>query len=204
MTDTLAHVAATFGVPIPCGPGPVAIPAGRSDLPRLFNSAALFKGAEIGVWQGQYAEKLCQAMPRLDLLAVDPWEVYPEYREQKNDVGRMEDAYKQAKARLAPYPNAWICRKPSEEAADLVPYKSLDFVYIDANHRRPFIDRDLVAWSRRVRPGGVVAGHDYREHDDKPWIEVRAAVDEFTTRHDIRPWFLLTGDKSPSFFWVQS
>lgn len=197
----LALVAEIFGAPIDA-PGPVSIPASRNDLAQLFSAASLFKGAEIGVWQGRFSEKICRAMPRLDLLCVDPWAASEDYKEQKNDQARLEAAYQETRTRLAPF-KATICRARSSDAADLVPYKSLDWVYIDANHRRPYIDQDLVAWSRRVRPGGIVAGHDYRPQADKPWIEVKPAVDAFTQRHDIRPWFLLIGDKSPSFFWVQ-
>lgn len=204
MSPTLDVVCRLFGVSL-TGPFPVHIPLSRSKLTRIFNEAALFKGAEIGVWQGEFAASLCHLMPRLDLLCVDPWACYAEYQEQKNDQARLEEAYQQALQRLRPYRHVTIARKTSLEAAKDVPYQSLDWVYIDANHRRPFIDQDLVAWSRRVRPGGIVAGHDYREHykKPKPFIEVKAAVDAYVARHDIRPWFILSGDKSPSFFWVQ-
>jgi hypothetical protein len=38
---------------------------------------------------------------------------------------------------------------------------SLDFVYIDGNHRFEQVVADLAAWAPKVRPGGIVAGHDY-------------------------------------------
>jgi hypothetical protein len=36
-----------------------------------------------------------------------------------------------------------------------------DFVYIDADHTESAVYTDLCAWWSKVRPGGVLAGHDY-------------------------------------------
>jgi uncharacterized protein related to proFAR isomerase len=38
-----------------------------------------------------------------------------------------------------------------------------DFVYIDADHTESAVYADLLAWYSKVRPGGVLAGHDYCE-----------------------------------------
>lgn len=39
--------------------------------------------------------------------------------------------------------------------------KSLDFVYIDGNHTLPYIINDIIEWSKKVRMGGIISGHDY-------------------------------------------
>ena len=38
---------------------------------------------------------------------------------------------------------------------------SLDFVFLDAAHDYDGIKREIEAWLPRVRPGGVIAGHDH-------------------------------------------
>jgi predicted O-methyltransferase YrrM len=38
--------------------------------------------------------------------------------------------------------------------------KSLQFVFIDGDHRYDGVIRDLEAWIPKVRPGGFIAGHD--------------------------------------------
>ena len=38
--------------------------------------------------------------------------------------------------------------------------KSLDFVFIDADHRYPAVIKDLAAWVPKLKPGGVLCGHD--------------------------------------------
>jgi predicted O-methyltransferase YrrM len=201
MTDTVSFVEYAFGVK--ARPGVVEIPcAGRSGLQRLLMSMGARRGAEIGVWKGEHAAQLCAGVPGLHLLAVDPWRVQPGYREKKNNAALLDAAYTEATARLAEH-DCRVFRGTSQEGARIVPDRSLDFVYIDANHLATHVRRDLDAWSPKVRPGGIVAGHDYVDQaKSTAFIEVKAAVDQFVREQRIETVFVLTGDKLPSFFWV--
>lgn len=51
----------------------------------------------------------------------------------------------------------------SAKAADNYANESVDFVFIDADHTAAAVARDLRAWWPKVRPGGVLAGHDLDE-----------------------------------------
>jgi predicted O-methyltransferase YrrM len=48
----------------------------------------------------------------------------------------------------------------SWEMADKVEDGSLDFVFIDADHEYESVIRDIKAWAPKVKPGGLVSGHD--------------------------------------------
>ena len=39
--------------------------------------------------------------------------------------------------------------------------KPIDFLYIDASHDYEGVKQDIENWSPHVRPGGIIAGHDY-------------------------------------------
>ena len=39
--------------------------------------------------------------------------------------------------------------------------QSCDFVFIDADHSKEAVLADIRAWLPKVRPGGIIAGHDY-------------------------------------------
>lgn len=174
----------------------------RQHLAQLFASLGYQHGAEIGVWTGEFAEELCRSVPGLRLLCVDPWREYKTYNERKNNQGRLDAAYIEASARLKPY-SATLMRMTSLEAAARVPDGSLDFAYIDANHQEPFISQDLAAWLPKVRPGGILAGHDYHANPKKPFLQqVKPAVDAFTQAHQIAPWYVLAAEKAPSYFWI--
>jgi len=195
------RVSTFFGVPVEGSP--VVIQRHRGALPLLFAGLGYRRGAEIGVWEGSYSEVICTHMPGVELTCVDPWAPYSEYREKKNDPLWLDAAYQKTVARLKPY-GCRIWRMTSAAAAVRVPDRSLDFVYIDGNHGRAFVDEDLAVWAPKIRPGGILSGHDYVSSARKPWIEVKAAVDDFVESHGIAPWYVLTGDKSASWFWVVS
>lgn len=174
----------------------------RRQFPALFRLLGFRAGAEIGVWQGSYAETICQGLPGVRLRCVDPWQQSPSFNGKKNDQARLDAAYAEARTRLAKY-DCVLDRRASVDAARDVRDGSMDFVYIDANHAHAFVLQDLDAWCPKVRPGGIVSGHDYGTRVKHETIEVKQAVDEFTARHQIAPIFICTGDKSPSFLWVK-
>jgi len=131
----------------------------RFELAEHFKELGFEKGAEIGVFAGYYSEILCKTIPNLELIAVDPWEIYQGYRDRKF-VSSMEIAEAKAREVLAPY-NVKILKKFSDQAADDVADGSLDFVYIDGNHRYEFVKDDIRAWTPKVREGGIVSGDDF-------------------------------------------
>ena len=161
-------------------------------------------GTEIGVQAGKYSEVLCRAIPRLLLNAVDP------YESDKNDeVAVSESQYARhevtARARLKEFNHqVYFFIEPSLEAVRGISDHSLDFVYIDGNHTFDYVMQDLIEWSKRVRSGGIVAGHDYLEWNQTDAPEkaggVVAAVQAYTKAHAIEPWFL-TDEPYPSYFW---
>lgn len=71
---------------------------------------------------------------------------------------------------------------PSLTAAALFPDNSLDFVFIDAQHTEEAVTADIQAWLRAVKPGHLIAGHDYDSH----WRGVVLAVQKTLPGHE--PW----------------
>lgn len=192
---------------VPSGPPYVLTTMSRTHLPKLCMAMGFTKGAEIGVWRGAYAATFCQDSPNMHMLCVDPWESYPAWVDTKNAMppaearAFMAQSYRDAVHKLRGL-NATIVRKFSKDAADDVPDGSLDFVYIDGNHVLEAVTEDLTLWAPKVRSGGVVAGHDYRRFENKPFVHVVDAVNAYTEAHAIDPWFVLAGDRTPSFAWV--
>jgi len=138
---------------------PFEIPdASRDNLPQFFVEIGYKVGAEIGVYKGEFSEKLCQA--GLKLYAVDPWRIYKGFDNPRGQK-RLDFQYDHTKRVLAPYPSCTIIRKTSMEAVEDFKDDSLDFVYIDANHEFRYIAEDLAEWTKKVKKGGIVSGHDY-------------------------------------------
>lgn len=169
-----------------------------TDFPKMLAERGLTYGAEIGVEQGLYSKALLKGVPGLHLLCVDAWQAYRGYRDHVSQE-KLDGFYAYTQTRLKPY-RASIIRKFSVDAAKDIPDGSLDFVYIDGNHGYQHVLADLASWEPKVRSGGVVAGHDYGRSSVG---QVKEAVDQWVAEHGITEWYLLVGDKSPSWMWVK-
>jgi cephalosporin hydroxylase len=74
-----------------------------------------------------------------------------------------------------------VIRTTSERAARIFLAGELDFVFVDGDHTYESVSRDLDAWRGKVRPGGILAGHDYAAR----WPGVVQAVNAIFPRRDI-------------------
>ena len=169
----------------------------RERLAMLFGELGFKRGAEVGVAEGIFSKVLCLHIPNIELFAVDLWDKYyhTDGHPIKN-IDMQESSLRLAHEKLDPY-NVTFIRKPSVEAAKDIPDLSLDFVYIDADHSFDFVMQDLIVWSRKVRPGGIVSGHDYYRFRGAGVVN---AVDAYTTAHMI-PEFFLDDQREITFFW---
>ncbi len=72
----------------------------------------------------------------------------------------------------------------SVKAAERFEDKSIDLVFVDADHSARAVFADLTAWVPKVKPGGVISGHDYgsRNHPG-----VKPAVDFFFALEPANP-----------------
>jgi len=188
---------------------PVEIPdSTRDGLPKLFVDLGFKIGAEIGVWKGEYSELFCKAS--LIHYAIDPWVSYKGYSVAGGNT--LSTQYERAKKLLEPYKNCTIIKKTSMDALADFKDESLDYVYIDGNHGFRYIAEDLVEWSKKVKKGGVISGHDYVYFPESTDSYVRYMVDTYTQAFDIHNWFVLgrkdeiegeKRDKWRSFMWFK-
>ncbi len=183
---------------------PVRLVFKRYDLAGLFHELGFKRGAEIGVYKGEYSEVLCMRNPDLKLYSIDPWTVYKskEIEPFADNQEKLTEFYKEAKKRLAPY-NCEIIKKTSMEAIRDFRPNSLDFVYIDANHDYKHLSNDLAGWARRVRRGGIVSGHDYGhfKHRDRN-LGTKKAIDEYVQKHNL-DLFLVNRNYQTTWFFVK-
>lgn len=169
----------------------------REDLPEFFKSLGFKKGVELGVSWGQNIVDYCKA--GLEIDGIDPWQDSRDniYRKIVSIQGgrTINDVYEIAKNRTKDYPNCRLIKKLSLDALDDYPDNSLDFIYIDANHFFGYIAMDLMQWSKKVRKGGIIAGHDYYSTEGVRQVRhVGNIVDAFVKGYDI-PNFWVLGAK---------
>ncbi len=147
---------------------------------------------EVGTFLGKsaayMAEQIRKSGKRLNFTCVDNWDpiAYKNWQEGvKNDppnpwpCPELDGMELQAAF--------WHCMKQvgnefqmiaahsSVKVASWIDDRSLSFAFIDANHLYDGIGADIAAWRNKVRPGGLLGGHDY---DVALWPDVKRAVDE--------------------------
>lgn len=170
---------------------------GSKDLAKLFAELGFTKGAEIGTDEGIYAEYLLNTIPGLLLYCIDPWDEYayeengqPEsFERQKYFENRMKRAEERIKGK------AHILRETSEEALDEFEDNSLDFVYIDGNHDFVNVAFDIHNWLKKVRVGGILAGHDYVRYPTRKQNHVKRVVQAYFPSYALLPVFAVMQDK---------
>lgn len=109
---------------------------------------------EVGSYRGRSAAAWYQGIEgRGELYCVDPWNTeYPEGRPADYEI------FKEQMAMMGYEPI--VLRMTSVMAASLFGNDSLDLVFIDGNHRE--IGLDVDTWLPKVKPGGILCGHDWR------------------------------------------
>ena len=172
----------------------------RKELYCRFATAGFKIGCEVGVHKGQNALVMFQNIPGLKLYLVEPYADHKyslakwgEYN--KNNVSSHENARVKAHNILRGYNAEWL-QTFSEDAARSFPDGILDFVYIDGEHAYDFVMLDIILWTRKVKPEGIVSGHDY----DK--FSVESAVRNYVKIHELE--FNYTQEsKSPSWYFIR-
>ena len=193
--DTLKYIKEKFQLD---DKSPIRIPIDKyRGLPNLFAELGFKIGAEIGVNKGRYSKWLMYKMRRNKpkLFLVDNYPIYEDFGYYANPV-RQKACFEEAKVRLEKFNCEWVNKSSMEASKDFLD-NSLDFVFIDANHHYEFVVNDIAEWSKKVKPGGIVSGHDYSKH----MFEVKAAVDGWVKSRKIKPWFLT--EKNNCWFYIR-
>lgn len=137
------------------------------------------KFVEIGSWKGKssayMAVEIANSNKKIDFYCVDTWEGSVEHAGME-ELPRLYDIFIDNMRPVESY--YFPLKLKSLEAVSKFEDKSLDFVFIDASHEYEDVKNDIIAWLPKVKPGGVLAGHDYYI-DGYDWFPgVKQAVNE--------------------------
>lgn len=159
----------------------------RDDFGTLIDSLQLRQGVELGVSDGRFSDRLL-SYSRLDkLTGIDKW------NDERHPAAQQQEAARRLVRHGA---RSHLVHRTFEEALPLFPDRSLDFVYVDGYaHTGQEGGRTLAQWWEKVRPGGIMAGHDYHVK----WLPTVRAVNRFASEHDL-PLYLTSGDEYPSWY----
>ena len=170
----------------------------RDELGQYFKDKGFKVGAEIGTERGYFAKTILDK--GLKLYCIDAWKVYGGYRDHTRQ-DKLDRYYEETKKLLEPY-DCEIIREWSMDAVKQFEDESLDFVYIDANHDFQHATNDIAEWSRKVRKGGIVSGHDYVPYRSSCECQVKDVVDAWVHAYRIKDLQITTED-FPSWMYTK-
>lgn len=140
--------------------------------------------AEIGVWKGDFSQQIQTLTSPKKLHLIDPWEFQSEFPDRmyggyvaKNQLD-MDNIYEGVRKRFNNYPNVLLHRGKSEKVLQEFEDAYFDWVYIDGNHYYEYVLNDLRLCLSKVKPGGTIAGDDYK-WGEKEGFPVKRAVRDF-------------------------
>jgi len=125
----------------------------------MINKYEYTMGAEIGAATGITTTHLLDCCPTIERLAiVDIWKPVAPIS-HKSGWGRndMEDVFR---AKFQDDPRVDIFKGMSWAMAEDVKDEVLDFIFIDAGHDYESVKKDILAWYNKLKPGGLLCGHD--------------------------------------------
>jgi SAM-dependent methyltransferase len=139
----------------------------RNRVISLFGTGKI--GAEIGVFRGDFSEVVVELARPEKYFLIDPWENQSGedlkkawYAEgSSNDMEVVHQGVQKRFAKEIAKGTVEIRRGYSQSVLSDFAVDSLDFIYIDGDHRYEGALADLVDAWRIVKPGGIIALDDY-------------------------------------------
>lgn len=194
-------------------------------ITNLLKESGAQVGVEIGVFKGQFSRQLLTNWDGV-LFMVDPWrplgDEYIDASNHKNHQNAFAETMENIKGMED---RGFMLRGLGEEMVHVFRDASLDFVYIDGNHAYDYVKQDIEMWWPKLKPGGLLMGHDYilmdwygdenfaeNGKDKHMWMKggnpddelnyagifgVNPAVDEWAEKHNLE--FTLTNEWTASF-----
>ncbi len=139
---------------------------------------------ELGTWMGRSTSWVAEWIHSHEgkLYCVDLWQAW----ERGNDRTPWQDfEWYMWKTNLLDSIN--VLKKDTVAAAEEFDDESVALVMFDADHSREQLTKELKAWIPKVKPGGILCGHDYNNpsHPD-----VTQVVNQFFGKPDrVKDWF---------------
>jgi len=161
--------------------------SGEALVPILMKIPYQIIGVELGVSQGNTTCYLASKLSNLKkLYAIDPW---CQYKDGVGKLGGFTERIAQENYEITikninklsdiDKSKIEIVKRTSLESFTFFPERSIDFIYIDADHSYHSVLLDLESWYPKIKKNGLIFGHDINV------TSVRMAIIDFLSDQKI-------------------
>jgi predicted O-methyltransferase YrrM len=142
------------------------------------------KFLEIGGWFGRSScymgERILQSGKKITHYSVDLWnhsghEAMGHHETIRKRGGTMLAAFRSYMEEAGVSHIVNPIQGNSHQVHENFENESLDFIFVDGDHSWEGVKNDIVLWWPKLKPGGVMAGHDYFEYGS--YTDAGRAVD---------------------------
>mmetsp|Transcript_9089 Transcript_9089/g.21889 ORF Transcript_9089/g.21889 Transcript_9089/m.21889 type:complete len:301 (+) Transcript_9089:199-1101(+) len=147
----------------------------RAAFTRIFRYPGYRVGLEVGVADGRFSELFLKENSGIGSWTWYMVEPFPTRALQDRAGLNSRGVLDRSKGKWAQHcigSNAHIVflRYKSNDPRLMkdLPDNGFDFIYLDGMHTYKYVRRELEHYWRKVRPGGILAGHDYCDFAEKP------------------------------------
>ena len=123
---------------------------------------------EIGVRYGETSATMLHYLNVENYFAIDPFDSYEDYEYDgfnkiAKQMGRnfLMENYAKNISNYVGDCKVNLINMYSDEAHSQIDNNSIDFCFVDGNHRYDYVLRDLQNYFPKLKPGGIIAGDDY-------------------------------------------
>jgi len=152
----------------------------------------LVKAVEIGVAAGKNADCIRKSLRISDLFLIDSW------REDYGE-GKAPEWLLKTKRKFESDRRVWIFIQDAIKATEFFPTEQIDYLYLDDSHNPEHLYHEIYVWWDKVKPGGIIAGHDYG-FDEKG--RARKGVLRFCKEHNVTHFFKKNDNEDVCDWWI--
>lgn len=140
---------------------------------------------EIGCYAGQTMQLMHESAKFERIIAIDPYIDGYDPEDIHASVYPMRDVRMRFYSRIIRHDNVLHLNLTSSEAFALFDDSSIDFLYIDGDHRYDAVKADIANFLPKMRSLSIIAGHDYWPCPPDHLQGVKKAVDELLGGPDL-------------------
>lgn len=130
------------------------------------------KMIEIGTYMGESTMMIACTGLFSTTYVIDPHDGDEEFnKEMKYTWDEVKEEYR---INTRHFDNITLISDYSFNVINMFEDNSIDFIYIDANHSYEAVKRDLELYYPKLKPDGVIGGHDFNDR----WPGIEKAVTE--------------------------
>jgi len=154
-------------------------------------------GAELGVFKGEFSEQILKKVKPREFHMIDVWwhtygDVFPDWGAY-TDFGKLRtrDAYEQASKTAAKFKTRTEIHVGEDlDILNEFPDQFFDWVYVDSSHAYEHTRKELSVIDRKIKPTGMITGHDWQPDPAHIHHGVYKAVREFCDQFQWKIFYL--------------